>query len=129
MIGIALCHLSAQSWQYRTEGSLKPELCRALEGSLQCTVQYDDKYPARPRFEPGTSSIQAPVDMNEPSGQAKQMLYYCWYPSKQETLPQRCLLLAHRLRRCPNSKPTLGQRPIFADMGPNNKRSYYRYDD
>ena len=34
---------------------------------------HDDKYPARPRFEPetprsGTSRLQAPVDTNEPSG-------------------------------------------------------------
>ena len=27
---------------------------------------HDDKYPARPGFEPGTSSLQAPVDTNEP---------------------------------------------------------------
>ena len=32
---------------------------------------HDDKYPARPGFEPGTSSLQAPVDTNEPSGPAK----------------------------------------------------------
>ena len=30
----------------------------------------DDKYPARPGFEPGTSRLQAPVDTNEPSGPA-----------------------------------------------------------
>ena len=29
---------------------------------------HDDKYPARPGFEPGTSRLQAPVDTNEPSG-------------------------------------------------------------
>ena len=28
---------------------------------------HDDKYPARPGFEPGTSRLQAPVDTNEPS--------------------------------------------------------------
>ena len=32
---------------------------------------YDDKYPARPGFEPGTSRLQAPVDTNEPSGPAR----------------------------------------------------------
>ena len=31
---------------------------------------YDDKYPTRPAFEPGTSRLQAPVDTNEPSGPA-----------------------------------------------------------
>ena len=31
---------------------------------------HDDKYPARPVFEPGTFSLQAPVDTNEPSEQA-----------------------------------------------------------
>ena len=28
---------------------------------------YDDKYPARPGFEPGTSRLRAPVDTNESS--------------------------------------------------------------
>ena len=32
---------------------------------------HDDKYPARPGFEPGTSRLQAPVDKNEPSGLAR----------------------------------------------------------
>ena len=32
---------------------------------------HDDKYPARPGFEPGTSTLQAPVDTNEPSGPAQ----------------------------------------------------------
>ena len=31
---------------------------------------HDDKYPARPGCEPGTSRLQAPVDTNEPSGPA-----------------------------------------------------------
>ena len=31
---------------------------------------HDDKYPARPGFEPGTSGLQTPVDTNEPSGRA-----------------------------------------------------------
>ena len=29
---------------------------------------HDDKYPARPGFEPGISRLQAPVDTNEASG-------------------------------------------------------------
>ena len=32
---------------------------------------HDDKYPARPGFEPGTSRLQAPVDRNEPYGSAR----------------------------------------------------------
>ena len=28
---------------------------------------HDDKYPARPGFEPGTSKLQATGDVNEPS--------------------------------------------------------------
>ena len=31
---------------------------------------HDDKYPARPGFEPGTSRLQAPVDTSELSGPA-----------------------------------------------------------
>ena len=31
---------------------------------------HDDKYPARPEFEPGTSRLQPPVDTNESSGPA-----------------------------------------------------------
>ena len=31
---------------------------------------HDDKYPARPGLEPGTSRLQTPVDTNEPSGPA-----------------------------------------------------------
>ena len=31
---------------------------------------HDDKYPARPRLEPGASRLEAPVDTNEPSGPA-----------------------------------------------------------
>ena len=30
---------------------------------------YDNKYPARPGFELGTSRLQAPVDKNKPSGE------------------------------------------------------------
>ena len=32
---------------------------------------HDDKYPSRLGFEPGTPSLQAPVNTNEPSGPAK----------------------------------------------------------
>ena len=35
---------------------------------------HDDKYPARPEFEPDTSRLQAPVDTNEPSGPASCMV-------------------------------------------------------
>ena len=35
-----------------------------------CVHNHDDKYPARPGFEPGTSRLQAPVATNEPSGPA-----------------------------------------------------------
>ena len=35
---------------------------------------HDDKYPARPGYEPGTSRWQAPVDTNEPSGLALQLV-------------------------------------------------------
>ena len=35
----------------------------------------DDKYPARPGFEPGTSSLQTTVDTNEPSGPAFMFEY------------------------------------------------------
>ena len=31
---------------------------------------HDDKYPSRSGFEPGTPRLQAPVDINEPSGPA-----------------------------------------------------------
>ena len=37
---------------------------------------HDDKYPARPGFESGTSTLQAPVDTNEPSGPA--LLWWSW---------------------------------------------------
>ena len=32
-----------------------------------------DKYPARPGFEPGTSTLQAPVDTNKPWGAASNI--------------------------------------------------------
>ena len=34
---------------------------------------HDDKYPARPGFEPGTPRLQAPVNTNEPSGPATEL--------------------------------------------------------
>ena len=34
---------------------------------------HDDKYPARPRFEPVTSRLQAPFDKNEPLGPAAEL--------------------------------------------------------
>ena len=36
---------------------------------------HDDKYPARPEFENGTSRLQAQVDTNEPSGRPKKCEY------------------------------------------------------
>ena len=41
---------------------------------------HDDKYPARPGFEPGTYRLQAPVDTNEPLGPAT---YACGIRSRQ----------------------------------------------
>ena len=35
---------------------------------------HNDKYPVRPGFEPGTSTLQAPVDTNEPSWPAQIMV-------------------------------------------------------
>ena len=32
---------------------------------------YDDKYPVRTGFEPGTSRLQGPVDTDESSGRAR----------------------------------------------------------
>ena len=73
-----------------TERSPKPGLCPTLISKdfkgfysaqyhrQHCTLKafeqfvalymhsHDDKYLARPGFEPGTSRLQAPVDMNEP---------------------------------------------------------------
>ena len=37
-----------------------------------------------------------------------------WYPTSMRRWPTVGLLLAHRLRHWPNSKPTLGQRLVFA---------------
>ena len=38
---------------------------------------HDDKYQARPGFEPGTSRLQAPIDTNEPSGPATNKAGTC----------------------------------------------------
>ena len=35
---------------------------------------HDEKYPARPGFEPGTSRLQTPADTIEPTGPAKIFL-------------------------------------------------------
>ena len=35
---------------------------------------HDDKYPARPGFESGTSRLHAQVDTNEPSGPARESI-------------------------------------------------------
>ena len=41
---------------------------------------HDDKYQARPGFEPGTSRLQTPVDTNEPSGPATNKAGTCvWH--------------------------------------------------
>ena len=53
---------------------------RTLQASEQFGALYmhnhDDKYPARPGFEPGTSRLlQAPVDTKEPSGPAIRAKY------------------------------------------------------
>ena len=45
---------------------------RPLNSLEHCIHNHDDKYPARPGFEPGTSRLQAPVDTNEPSGPANK---------------------------------------------------------
>ena len=40
---------------------------------------HDDKYPSRSGFEPGTTRLQAPVDMNEPSRPAPNKLILVFY--------------------------------------------------
>ena len=45
----------------------------------------DDKYPARPGFEPGTCRLQAPVDTNEPSGPAWRFMWYTEVFKRQTT--------------------------------------------
>ena len=95
-MNIALRRFLHNHGNIATEGSPEPGLCPTLilndfKGSLfysaqyhrqHCTLQafeqfgalhmhnHDNKYPARPGFEPGTSRLQAPVDTNEPSGPA-----------------------------------------------------------
>ena len=41
---------------------------------------HDNKYPARPGFEPGTSRLQAPVDTNDPSGLNRSECYSAIQP-------------------------------------------------
>ena len=81
--------ISAQSWQYR-DGRNALLLFRMTSRVLysaqyhrqHCTLHafeqfgalymhnHEDKYPARPRFEPGTPRLQAPAYTIEPSGPA-----------------------------------------------------------
>ena len=94
-MNIALRRFLYNHGNIATEGNPKPGLCPTLisndfKGSdsaqyhrQHCTLQafeqfgalyihnHDDKYPARPGFEPGTSRLQTPVDRNEPSGPAR----------------------------------------------------------
>ena len=89
-----------------TEGSPKSGPCPTLISNdfkgysaqyhrQHCTLQafeqfgalyahnHDDKYLARPAFEPGTSRLQPPVDTNEPSGPAfiykKSQIAGCYF--------------------------------------------------
>ena len=82
--------LSAQSWQYRDRrkseaGTIPYSYFKWLRGFfiLHSIIAFekfgalymhnhDDKYPARPGFESGTSRLQAQVDTNELSGPAKK---------------------------------------------------------
>ena len=61
----------------------------------------DDKYPARPGFEPDTSRLQAPFNANEP-----------------RTQQTRHAMLVHRLRRWLNIAQTLGRCVVFAGPKP-----------
>ena len=80
-VNIALRRFLHYHGNIATEGSPKPGLCPTLisndfKGSLECTVQHctlhaleqfgslyihthDEKYPARPGFEPGTSRFES----------------------------------------------------------------------
>ena len=48
----------------------------------------DDKYPPRPGYEPGTPTLQAPVDTNEPSGPADNCFTLSLGPAKMFILPE-----------------------------------------
>ena len=57
----------------------------------------DDRYPTRPGFEPGTSRLHVPVDMNEPSGPAVGLLKcpdfnVIFYREKQYIFPKSQLM-------------------------------------
>ena len=41
-----------------------------------CMHSHDDKYPCRSGFEPGNPRLQSPVDTNEPSGPAHNIMNY-----------------------------------------------------
>ena len=88
-VNIALRRFLHNHGHIATEGSLndfKPtrvlysaqyhrQYCR-LQAFKQFGAQHmhnhDDEYPSRKGFEPVTSRLQAPVDMNEPSGLARK---------------------------------------------------------
>ena len=94
LLYIALCTIMAISQQKEAQNRdyallLFRMTSRALYYIAQyhrqhCTLQafeqfgalymhnHDEKYPARPGFEPGTSRLQAPVDTNKPSGPANK---------------------------------------------------------
>ena len=95
-MNIALCRFvhNHGSDCIAAEGSLKPGLCPTLFSNdlrvlysaqyhgQHCTLhpfeqfgalymyKHDEIYPAHPRFEPGISRLQVPVDTKEPLGQA-----------------------------------------------------------
>ena len=82
-MNIALRRFLHNHGNIATEGSPKPGLCPTLIsnsfeqfGALYMH-NHDDKYQARPGFEPGTSRLQAPVDTNEPSGPATKKAGTC----------------------------------------------------
>ena len=86
-----LTSLSAQSWQNRVRRQLEsgnmsysyfewPKGLFIVHSTIGSTTlhafeqfgavymhSHDDKYPARPGFEPGTTRLQAPFDTSEPS--------------------------------------------------------------
>ena len=68
---------------------------------------HDDKYPARKRFEPGTSWLQAPVDMSEPSGPAG---------CRMRSIPGYTGSKSNAGRWWPNIKPNLVPPPVFAGI-------------
>ena len=86
-MNIALRRFLHNHGDIATEGNPKPGLCPTLisndffivHSTIGSTFEqfgalylhsHDDKYPSRPGLEPGTPSLQAPVDTNKPSGPA-----------------------------------------------------------